>query len=61
MKSASASIGATALAEEAAQLETAGKNGGTAFIRERLAGFRERLEQLTKRIEAALRDNGNGF
>jgi CheY-like chemotaxis protein len=56
MKSASASIGAAAIAEEAARLEAAAKDDDTAFVFARLAAFRADLEGLEKRIEDALRD-----
>jgi signal transduction histidine kinase/CheY-like chemotaxis protein len=56
MKSASASIGAAATAEEAARLEAAAKEGDAAFVFARLAAFRTALEDLESRIEAVLRD-----
>jgi CheY-like chemotaxis protein len=54
MKSASASIGATAISTEAAKLEEAGKNDDLAFIREHLTGFCESLKRLVTRIDTAL-------
>jgi HPt (histidine-containing phosphotransfer) domain-containing protein len=54
LKSASASIGAAALSEMAAELEAAGKRGDLALIRERLNVFREDLASLASRIRAAL-------
>jgi signal transduction histidine kinase/CheY-like chemotaxis protein/HPt (histidine-containing phosphotransfer) domain-containing protein len=54
LKSASASIGASALSAEAAALEAAGKRGDAAFIREHLGGFFENLKTLTERIQAGL-------
>jgi signal transduction histidine kinase/HPt (histidine-containing phosphotransfer) domain-containing protein/ActR/RegA family two-component response regulator len=53
LKSASASIGAAALAEEAERLEAAGKKGDLAFLRDRLPDFCRRLEGLTARIKNA--------
>jgi CheY-like chemotaxis protein/nitrogen-specific signal transduction histidine kinase len=54
LKSASASIGAAVLSDEAARLEAAGKNGDLAFIRKRLADFCKNLELLTERVQSAL-------
>jgi CheY-like chemotaxis protein len=54
LKSASANVGATALSSEAALLEDAGKRGDLQYIRERLDGFRERLEDLASRIRRAI-------
>jgi signal transduction histidine kinase/DNA-binding NarL/FixJ family response regulator/HPt (histidine-containing phosphotransfer) domain-containing protein len=54
LKSASATIGATALSEEAARLEAAGKQGDLAFIAEGLDHFREALVALTGGIRKAL-------
>jgi signal transduction histidine kinase/CheY-like chemotaxis protein len=54
LKSASASIGAAALSEAAAELEAAGKRGDIAFIRERLNVFCESLSILVSRIRDAL-------
>jgi signal transduction histidine kinase/HPt (histidine-containing phosphotransfer) domain-containing protein/ActR/RegA family two-component response regulator len=56
IKSASASVGALALSNEAAMLEDAGKRCDASFIRERITGFCESLERLTARIRAALRN-----
>jgi signal transduction histidine kinase/CheY-like chemotaxis protein len=56
IKSASASIGAAALSEEAARLEAAGNSGDMAFIRARLTGFCGDLERMTERIQTALAD-----
>jgi HPt (histidine-containing phosphotransfer) domain-containing protein len=54
LKSASATIGAQGLSEEAAALESAGQRGDMAFIRERLEGFRVRITGMTQNIAAAL-------
>jgi signal transduction histidine kinase/CheY-like chemotaxis protein/HPt (histidine-containing phosphotransfer) domain-containing protein len=54
LKSASASIGAAALSEEAARLEAAGKQGDLAFIAEGLDHFREALVAMTEGIRRAL-------
>jgi CheY-like chemotaxis protein len=66
LKSASASIGAAKVSEEAARLEAAGKAalaGGvedTAVIRETLPGFIERLEALAGGIGEAIKDEESG-
>jgi HPt (histidine-containing phosphotransfer) domain-containing protein len=57
LKSGLANIGAHALSESAALLETAGRNGDLAAIRERLAPFREELVALTARIGEAVADS----
>ena len=54
LKSASASIGAQIISSQAAGLETAGKAGDTAFIRENLPRFVEQLKELVKNIRDAL-------
>ncbi|MDR2522631.1 MAG: response regulator [Synergistaceae bacterium] len=54
LKSASTNIGATALAETAALLESAGKRGDLAFIWERVGVFRDGLTALVQNIETAL-------
>jgi CheY-like chemotaxis protein len=54
LKSASASIGATAFSAEAAELEAAGRHGDIIFIRERADGFLKNLSSLVERIHAAL-------
>jgi signal transduction histidine kinase/CheY-like chemotaxis protein len=54
LKSASASIGAAALSEEARLLEMAGKNGDMTFIRERTGDFCRHLEALVQQIRVAL-------
>jgi CheY-like chemotaxis protein len=54
LKSASASIGAAALSEEARLLEMAGKNGDMTFIRERTGDFCRYLEALVQQIRIAL-------
>jgi len=54
LKSASASIGASALYEDARALEEAGMRGDIAFIRERIDEFRSQLSYMIKRIETAL-------
>jgi CheY-like chemotaxis protein len=60
LKSALASIGAAALSEEAAGLETAGKAGDAAFIRERIGVFRENLSGLVEYIDGALAEETGG-
>jgi signal transduction histidine kinase/DNA-binding response OmpR family regulator len=54
LKSASASVGATALSNEAALLEGAGKRDDLQYILERLDDFREHLEDLASRIRRAV-------
>jgi CheY-like chemotaxis protein len=54
LKSASATIGAKSLSEEAAALESAGLRGDMAFIREHIDGFRVRITGMTGSIAAAL-------
>ena len=54
LKSSSAYIGATALSEEAASIESAGRSGDLEFIRKRVEGFRENLARLLERIGSAL-------
>jgi CheY-like chemotaxis protein len=54
LKSASGSIGASALSKKAAMLEEAGKRGDIAAISEGLDGFREDLSQMVERIRHAL-------
>jgi HPt (histidine-containing phosphotransfer) domain-containing protein len=54
LKSASASIGAATLSEEARLLEMAGKNGDMTFIRERTGDFCRHLEALVQQIRVAL-------
>jgi len=54
LKSASASIGATALSEEAASLENAAELEDMEFLRERLERFREDIIRLAANIESAL-------
>jgi CheY-like chemotaxis protein len=54
LKSASASIGAMEVSAEAAQLETAGRAGDLAFIREALPNFVARLAELAENIGGAL-------
>jgi signal transduction histidine kinase/DNA-binding response OmpR family regulator len=54
LKSASASIGATALSELAARLEDAGRSGGLAAFRENLPEFRINLSMALKNIGAAV-------
>jgi HPt (histidine-containing phosphotransfer) domain-containing protein len=56
LKSASASIGAKALAAEAARLENAGKRGDITLLCDGLPVFHEELASLTDSIRAALRD-----
>ena len=54
LKSASASIGAQTISSLAAELETAGKTGDTAFISENLPAFTQQLAELVKNIQDAL-------
>jgi signal transduction histidine kinase/CheY-like chemotaxis protein len=54
LKSASATIGAEELSQEAAQLETAGKAEDLARIKEILPSFYTNLTHITERIDAAL-------
>jgi HPt (histidine-containing phosphotransfer) domain-containing protein len=54
LKSASASIGAAALAGEAERLEAAGKKGDLAFVKDWLNGFCECLSLLVSHIGDAL-------
>ncbi|MDR2729639.1 MAG: response regulator [Treponema sp.] len=54
LKSASASIGAQEVSSLAAGLEAIGKAGDTAFIRESLPDFVERLAELVKNIRSGL-------
>ena len=54
LKSASASIGADVISEEAAELEAAGKAGDFTFIREHLFSFARLLAALVKNIRDAL-------
>jgi HPt (histidine-containing phosphotransfer) domain-containing protein len=56
IKSASASIGANSLSEEARLLESAGKTNDMEYIAKHLPGFRQSLSALTARIGAALRN-----
>jgi signal transduction histidine kinase/AmiR/NasT family two-component response regulator/HPt (histidine-containing phosphotransfer) domain-containing protein len=60
LKSASASIGAIGLSEQAARLEEAGKAGDIGFIGERLNRFCADLEAMTRAIQAALEQNSRG-
>ncbi|MDR0498167.1 MAG: response regulator [Holophagales bacterium] len=53
LKSASASIGAGDLYEEAKALENAGRRNDITFIRERIDEFRGQLAYMIKRIDAA--------
>ena len=54
LKSASESIGAADLSEEAKALEDAGRREDMAFIRERAGVFHENFANLVKRVSAAL-------
>jgi signal transduction histidine kinase/CheY-like chemotaxis protein len=54
LKSASGSIGAVAVADEAYALERAGLHGDLAFIQKRIDGFRERIEHLVESISSVL-------
>jgi CheY-like chemotaxis protein/anti-sigma regulatory factor (Ser/Thr protein kinase) len=53
LKSASASIGAAEVSEQAAKLEAAGKSGDLAYIKDNLPNFTERLTQLAEDIRAS--------
>jgi signal transduction histidine kinase/CheY-like chemotaxis protein len=55
LKSASASIGAKNVSENAAELEAAGKAADIAFIREHLPGFAQQLTELIINIDKALK------
>jgi signal transduction histidine kinase/CheY-like chemotaxis protein/HPt (histidine-containing phosphotransfer) domain-containing protein len=55
LKSASANVGAASLAEMAAILEQAGKDGNAELIRSRLGDFVSALARLVEKIRAALR------
>jgi signal transduction histidine kinase/DNA-binding response OmpR family regulator/HPt (histidine-containing phosphotransfer) domain-containing protein len=57
IKSASGSIGAAKISEEAARLETAGKAGDFTLIKKNQGGFVEQLTELIKNIRAALKTN----
>jgi len=59
LKSASASIGAQGISNQAAELEAAGKAGNVAFIHEYLPAFTRTLGELAENIHAALRLNEN--
>jgi two-component system, sensor histidine kinase and response regulator len=59
LKSASASIGAAGLSEQAAGLEAAGKAENMAFIRTNLPSFTRQISELTEKINAALGTNKN--
>jgi CheY-like chemotaxis protein/HPt (histidine-containing phosphotransfer) domain-containing protein len=54
LKSASASIGASEISEEAKALEIAGRNEDFTFITEHLSGFKERQLGLVERITAVV-------
>ena len=54
LKSASATIGAVKISQEASLLEAAGIGGDMPFIRENLPAFAEHLTELIKEINAAL-------
>jgi HPt (histidine-containing phosphotransfer) domain-containing protein len=54
IKSASASMGAEKIAEEAKRLEEAGKTGDLTFIWENLGGFIGNLTELVNNVRAAL-------
>jgi HPt (histidine-containing phosphotransfer) domain-containing protein len=65
LKGALATIGATNLTAVAARLEDAGRNGDISAIHDRLGAFRQDLEALIERTEAALAqirppDSGDG-
>jgi CheY-like chemotaxis protein len=54
LKSASASVGATALSEKAAMLEDAGRRGDMTAISEELDGFREAISLMIERVRHAM-------
>jgi len=54
LKSASASMGAEKIPEEAADLESAGKSADIEYIRENLPAFTQRLTELVKNIQDAM-------
>ncbi|MFP3154379.1 ATP-binding protein [Lachnospiraceae bacterium ZAX-1] len=54
LKSAAASIGASAVSEMAKELELAGKSGDTKMINEKLRAFLEELKMLAGNIECAV-------
>jgi len=54
LKSMCASIGAAILSAEAAALESAGKAGDFAFIKDNLRGFTERIREMAENIHTAL-------
>jgi HPt (histidine-containing phosphotransfer) domain-containing protein len=54
LKSASASIGASEISRQAAELESAGKKGQFDFISENLAVFSDNLAALVSRIRTKL-------
>ena len=56
LKSASATIGATGLSEQAARLETAEKDRDLVFIQSNLLEFVEQLTELTQNIKTALEE-----
>jgi len=60
LKSASASIGAQEISNQAAGLEAAGKAGDVDFIRKNLPSFARQLAELVKEIDAALKTDKNG-
>jgi signal transduction histidine kinase/CheY-like chemotaxis protein len=57
IKSASASIGAAGLSEQAAALEAAAKSGDLIYIKDNLSGFTVHLTELVENISAALEPN----
>jgi len=58
LKSASASMGAAKISEEAAKLEEAGNAGDLAFIRTNLGAFADRLAEMVRNIGIALDAQG---
>jgi HPt (histidine-containing phosphotransfer) domain-containing protein len=54
LKSASATIGAAEISDEAARLEAAGNNSELSFIQDNLPDFTEHLTELVKNIRSAL-------
>jgi CheY-like chemotaxis protein/HPt (histidine-containing phosphotransfer) domain-containing protein len=60
LKSASASIGAMSLAEDAKALEEAGKQRDMAAVRQGVGPFRDRVAKMTERVTAALPPDTQG-
>jgi signal transduction histidine kinase/DNA-binding NarL/FixJ family response regulator/HPt (histidine-containing phosphotransfer) domain-containing protein len=60
LKGASASIGASAIAQMAADLQNAGKTGDLAAVQEQIGPFCRELEALITQIRAVLADSAGG-